>query len=483
MPESPASQIPAADIGNVVVGERRAMLEANARLRAAMDAIDGVLWTNDAAGRMTGEQPAWGRLTGQSFDAYQGYGWADAVHPDDSGPTVSAWNLAVTTRQPFVFEHRVRRHDGVWRRFAIRAIPVFDDADAIREWVGVHTDITEATETRLLLARSAETFASLVRNNPFGIYVVDAGFKLSEYSLGAAKVFSGIDPLIGRDLAEILRLLWTEPFASEVIARFRATLATGEPYVSINTIEVRANIDATEAYDWRIERIALPDGTDGVACWFYDLSERMALENDLRQAVADKELLAREIEHRVQNSLMIVGSLLALQRATAGSIETKDALAAAASRVLAIGEVHRRLHKSEDIASIEFADYLRQLCADIEKTFWRSDIAFDVQSDTLRLSVDKAVPLGIAANELITNACKYCGAGLDQRVIIRLIVKAGSLVLSVTNTGSVMAADFTPDRSSGLGLRVIKTLARQIGGEVVWPKAAGEPRFEVIVPR
>ena len=93
---------------------------------------------------MEGEQPAWGALTGQRYEDYQGYGWASAVHPDDAEPSIAAWNEAVAERKTFVFEHRVRRHDGLYRTFAIRAVPILDEVSGeIREWVGVHTDITE----------------------------------------------------------------------------------------------------------------------------------------------------------------------------------------------------------------------------------------------------------------------------------------------------------------------------------------------------
>ena len=131
---------------------RERLRESEERFRAAMDAVQGVLWTNSAAGKMEGEQPGWAALTGQTYPEYQGYGWSKAVHPDDAQPTIDAWKDAVKERRHFVFEHRVRRHDGQWRRFSIRAIPVFDADGAIREWVGVHTDITEqrAAEEALL---------------------------------------------------------------------------------------------------------------------------------------------------------------------------------------------------------------------------------------------------------------------------------------------------------------------------------------------
>jgi PAS domain S-box-containing protein len=113
------------------------------RFRAAVGAVNGVLWTNNAEGKMEGEQPAWAALTGQSNAEYQGYGWAAAVHPEDAQPTLDAWSEAVAARHTYVFEHRVRRYDGQWRQFAIRAIPILNADGSVREWVGVHTDVTE----------------------------------------------------------------------------------------------------------------------------------------------------------------------------------------------------------------------------------------------------------------------------------------------------------------------------------------------------
>ena len=129
---------------------------SEARFRAAVQAVRGVLWTNDAEGRMVGEQPGWAALTGQTPEAYAGFGWASAVHPDDVAPSVAAWNATVAARRPFVHEHRVRAQDGGWRHFAIRAVPVLDDRGTIIEWVGVHTDITEQREAEGELLESNE---------------------------------------------------------------------------------------------------------------------------------------------------------------------------------------------------------------------------------------------------------------------------------------------------------------------------------------
>lgn len=138
-----------------LAASQQALKASESRFRAAVEAVSDILWTNTPDGRMEGEQPSWCAFTGQSQDACQGYGWSEAVHPDEAGPTIEAWNRAVAERRPFIFEHRVRRHDGVWRLFAIRGLPVLNPDGSIAEWVGVHTDITEAREAenrrRLLL--------------------------------------------------------------------------------------------------------------------------------------------------------------------------------------------------------------------------------------------------------------------------------------------------------------------------------------------
>ena len=124
---------------------------SEARFRTATQAVNAILWTNNAAGEMSGPQPGWSTFTGQSAQQYQGFGWTAAVHPDDAQPTLEAWEQAVKERRLFAFEHRVRRHDSVFRLCSIRALPILDESGHVVEWVGVHTDITEEREIRSAL--------------------------------------------------------------------------------------------------------------------------------------------------------------------------------------------------------------------------------------------------------------------------------------------------------------------------------------------
>jgi PAS domain S-box-containing protein len=145
-------------------GIEQLLLESEQRFQAAVAAIDGVLWTNNSGGEMEGVQTGWASLTGQSMEEYRGYGWANAVHPDDALATIDAWNKTVHRRETFVFEHRVKMKNGEWGLFSVRAVPLVNADGSIREWVGVHTNITKARKSTEALRQSEEKFRSLANS-------------------------------------------------------------------------------------------------------------------------------------------------------------------------------------------------------------------------------------------------------------------------------------------------------------------------------
>jgi PAS domain S-box-containing protein len=233
------------------------------------------------------------------------------------------------TGQPLLdvpLEGETPARPGERRAWVEQFYPLRDATGAV---VGVNVVCEEVTEKKRAaealraaeeqLHRSHDTFYHLIQNNPFGIYIVDADFRLRQVSLGAQRVFNHVKPLLQRDFAEVLRAIWEEPFASEAIGRFRHTLATGEPYIAQSTIERRRDIPAVEAYDWRIERITLPDGRYGVVCYFYDLSERRQWEEALRLREEDLRTLTDntpDILTRFDRDLRHIFVNAAVERAT-----------------------------------------------------------------------------------------------------------------------------------------------------------------------
>ena len=136
---------------------QRTLHASEGRFRAAAEAVGDIIWTADARGAMVGPQPYWQAYTGQSEAECQGVGWAAAVHPDDVEPTKAAWRDAVDDDRGYELQHRVHNREGAYRLFAVKGRPVRNADGTIREWVGVHADITEreAFETVLREARDA----------------------------------------------------------------------------------------------------------------------------------------------------------------------------------------------------------------------------------------------------------------------------------------------------------------------------------------
>ena len=210
------------------------------------------------------------------------------VLPADADKWIEIYARVVSTGEAIRFERELQPQG---RNLEVHAYRV---GDGCKRQVGiVFHDITEQKRDERQLRRNHDTFYHLIQHNPFGVYVVDADFRLRQVSLGAQKVFSTVRPLLGRDFAEVLRIVWTEPFATEAINRFRHTLETGEPFTAPSTVERRHDIQEVESYDWRIERLTLPDGRFGVVCYFYDLSERQRWEAALRVSEERFQLAAR----------------------------------------------------------------------------------------------------------------------------------------------------------------------------------------------
>ena len=129
--------------------------------------------------------------------------------------------------------------------------------------------------------RRAMQFETLLNQAPLGVYLVDADFRLAQVNPAARPVFGNIPELIGRDFGEVMRILWPREFADQLVALFRHTLETGEPYQTSDVSEYRVDRQTTEYYEWRIDRITLPDGRCGVVCYFRDISERKRREANL----------------------------------------------------------------------------------------------------------------------------------------------------------------------------------------------------------
>ncbi len=143
-----------------------AMRRSEARFRSLIEATSAIVWTTASDGEFRDPQPSWEAFTGQSFDDMLGFGWVDAIHPDDREASRAAWIDAAVTGRVYEIEHRIRRHDGAYIDMQARAAPVRGADGAVLEWVGIHSEIGErkAAERALAAAKFKAEEAALAKS-------------------------------------------------------------------------------------------------------------------------------------------------------------------------------------------------------------------------------------------------------------------------------------------------------------------------------
>jgi PAS domain S-box-containing protein len=255
-----------------------ALRESERRFRVFADTAPAMLWVTEPDASCLFRSRGWYEFTGQTEETALRFGWLDAVHAEDRAASCETLLAANARHESFALEYRLRRHDGEYRWVIDAGRPRFGPGGELLGYVGSVIDITGNKEAEALLRE-------LVERAPFGIYIVDSQFRIAHMNarsqIGA---FRNVRPVIGRDCAEAMRILWPEPVAEQIIAVFRHTLETGDPYYSKDFVNPRGDIAAVEAYEWELHRIRLPDGQYGVISYFFDSTRLREAEQSLRQS-------------------------------------------------------------------------------------------------------------------------------------------------------------------------------------------------------
>jgi two-component system, sensor histidine kinase PdtaS len=260
-----------------------------------------------------------------------------------------------------------------------------------------------------------------------------------------------------------------------VVERIQHSWDTGEPWE--DTFPLRG---ADGRYRWFLSRaVPLRDADGRVTRWFgtnTDITERQKLEEF-------QALLIREISHRVKNSLALVSALLNLQARTLDGA-SRTALEDAALRVQAVATVHDQLFRQEDAREVDLKPFLCNLASAVSSA--APELETKATIDPATVSADMAVPIGLLVNELVTNAYKYAypeGAEGEVRIIGKQLDE-GRYQLEVSDSGCGLPADFDINRasSSNLGMRVVTSLSRQLGGDMIMESAEPGVRFRIEFP-
>ena len=202
---------------------------------------------------------------------------------------------------------------------------------------------------------------------------------------------------------------------------------------------------------------------------------------DSKRAAEHQQMLIHEVNHRVKNSLQLASSLLRLQARRISDPEAQHQLEDATARISAIAHIHQRLYRDKDTRRLNFGAFLSELCADLQASMPRCSLT--VKAPDFHISTDRAIPLALVVNELVSNAFKYAYPDGGGAIAVEAELRDDTIVIVVSDRGVGIPADFSIDGAGNMGMMLVGSLTSQLSGEV---EAKRNPdagsTFTIIVP-
>jgi PAS domain S-box-containing protein len=235
---------------------------------------------------------------------------------------------------------------------------------------------------------------------------------------------------------------------------------------------IEASISRTEAGGKKLFTVILRD-----------ITERKQVEQRLRQTLADKDTLLRELNHRVKNNFQMLSDLLYLQAGSLQSREAQQSLHETCGRLLAIARLHEELYQSLGSGEIRLAEYLGRLVEGFESVYAGLPIRLDVGANGVTLDVDRAIHTGLIVNELVTNAVKHAFADATPGdITVRLRARGEHLELQVRDTGKGLPPGFDLARTNSFGLRIVRVLTERLGATTSVESGSSGTAFTITFP-
>ncbi len=412
-----------------------------------------ILWANRAAAESLGLEPE--DLPGKKCYVL----WHGKQKPCEPCPVAEARNSG----QPVRME--ISTPDGRW--WDISGYPLKDEEGRTIGMIEVTSEITARKKAELALKESEARFRRLAENAKDLIYryrfIPERGF---EYVSPAATTITGYTPeehyadpdlvfkLVLEEDRPLLESLASGKFENPIVLRFRKKDGS-----IIWTEQINVPV-----YDEAGNLVAI----EGIA---RDITERKLTEEAIKQSLREKEILIREIHHRVKNNMQVISSILNLQAAQVDDPRAKAAFKECQYRIRSMALVHERLYRSKDLSRIDFGEYLSMIARHIflDQQIKPEQVQLHLEIEPVELNINTAVPLGLIINEIITNAFKHAfPAGRRGNLWIKLRkINEGKAELVVRDDGVGLPKGVDMKKVESLGMVIINTLVDQIEGRLV----------------
>jgi two-component system, sensor histidine kinase PdtaS len=389
-------------------------------------------------------------------------------HPDDADQLAKETRMAIETTDPLFnrqIEQRILYADGEIGHIAVRFFIIKDYQGKTVKTYGVNQDITEHKRTEEAIRQASSTMINILESISDAFFSMDDRLVVTYFNPAAERLLNRRkEGILGRYLfdafPEARGSLFDEKYhqaAREKVFLSFETYFEVEPYR--NWYEVRVSPQRK-----------------GISVYFQVITERKQAEERIKASLTEKEILLKEIHHRVRNNLTTIASILSLQSPYIEDRKAREIFRECENRVRTMSKIHTKLYQSQDFAHIDFGSYLRELSQELFLSYQVDPeaVTFDARIINISLNINTAMPLGLLVTELITNALKYAFPGERKgNIVVSLLRDNSHLVLTVSDNGIGCPEDLIIQNSKTLGLQLVNGLVQQLSGSMEMKRDGG----------
>ncbi len=397
--------------------------------------------------------------------------WLSHIHPQDIGKITNQLSqLSPLFEQGYSsYEYRFQHQDGSYRWMYDQAKLILDAQGNPLEIVGYRIDISERKRIEEQLWATTSRLSTLIENLQLGVLVKDEFQKIvliNQTFCDLFKIKESSDKLIGMD-GKTFSFEYQNLFSDPAQFIIRNKEVMGRKRVITN--EEISLVDGRT-----FERDYVPIMIQGVSqghLWMYrDITERKKAEDTLVTSLREKEVLLKEIHHRVKNNLLVVSNLLEFQSDMFTEPELIKVLDDSRNRIYSMALIHEKLYRSTNLEKINFADYLEDLIDNLFESYniQAGQIEFKLDIEPVSLNIETAQPCGLIVNELVSNILKHAFSNGRSGIVYLGLHQnqEDKIILTVGDNGIGFPAGVDFRNVESLGMELVCTLTEQIEGTI-----------------
>ncbi len=458
------------------------LFDAEEKYTAIFERSFDAVFINDFRGNFIDANSRALELTGYSREDVGSLNFADFVSEDQLPMAARALEeLMETGSQKTPNEYRMQREDGTFIWVETRSSVIYRGGEPYAV-LGIARDITERKLAEEALRESEARYRQLVDYAPAGIIEIDiaSGRFLSINDIVCDYTGFCREELLSMTPSDIL----TEESFTHFTDRQRQALS-GELPSDYTEYRVRAKDGHELCVSTHTRLIAEGEKPVRATVIIHDITYRKRAEETLRSALHEKEVLLKEIHHRVKNNFQIIMSLLNLQKRKLTEERLVEEFSSSQNRIRAMALIHELLYRADNLSRIYFSEYIHLIARELLQGFSadKRRISLEVNAEGVHLAIDQAIPCGLIINELLTNSLKYAFPEVrDGKVAISMRADNDTVHLIVGDNGVGMPKHIDITRTETLGLKLVSLMVEnQLKGSLTLDRKRGS-EFIIVFP-